>query len=79
MVEKLNLYLNELEAKRVEVANEDNTAIINAEIAEATDAILKRHAEEQAVRLAKIDSDIECVKSIIARESINAPADGPTE
>lgn len=69
MVEKLHLYLSELEAKRVEVLTSDDSEAINAEIAEATDAILKKYAVAKETTLAKIDSDIDCVMGIIAREN----------
>ena len=69
MIEKLHLYLSELEAKRAEVLTSDDSEAINAEIAEATDAILKRYAAEKDAKLAKIDSDIDCVKGIITRET----------
>lgn len=69
MIEKLHLYLNELEAKRVEVLNTDNTEAINAEINAYADEVIKRYANEKDAKLAKIDSDINCVKGIIARET----------
>lgn len=72
MVEKLHLYLSELEAKRAEVLTSDDSEAINAEIAEATDAILKRYAVAKEAALAKIDSDIDCVMGIIARENATA-------
>lgn len=68
MIEKLQVYLSELEAKRAEVLASDDSEAINAEIAEATDAILKKYAVAKEAALAKIDSDINCVTGIIARE-----------
>ena len=79
MIEKLFMYLNELEVKRNEVLATDDSAAIEAEVATFRDAVIKRYAVEKDNALAKIDSDIECVKGIIDRETVltAVPAEDP--
>lgn len=81
MVEKLYMYLNELEVKRNEILTSDDSAAIDAEVAEFRDAVIKRYAVNKDNALAKVDSDIECVKCIIDRETVlnTVPVDPITE
>lgn len=68
MVEKLKAYLAELEVKKAEIEAEDNSVEIEAKTAEFKANLEKEYAEKKAVSVAKVNSDIECITGIIARE-----------
>lgn len=68
MVEKLKVYLAELEAKKEAVLADDKTAEIDAKTAEFRAGLVKACENAKAELLSKIDSDISCIKGIVARE-----------
>ena len=73
MVEKLEAYKAELEAKKATLEN----TVINVE-AEVAEFRAKREAEEKAkitANIAKVVSDIDCINGLIEREkaAIAAP------
>ena len=68
MVERLQAYIDELVAKKNEILAKDNSAEIEAEVEKfRADLVAKAEATKNAA-VAKIDSDIECISNIIARE-----------
>lgn len=75
MVEKLKAYVAELEAIRTEVENTDYSEAINKEVMEFRAATVKKYEDAKVTALAKVDSDIACVNSIIERECALAAAE----
>lgn len=69
MVEKLKVYLAELMAKKDALINEDHTAEIEAEVVAYRETLTKGVEAKKAEAIAKVDSDIECITAIIARET----------
>lgn len=69
MVEKLKVYLAELMAKKDALINEDHTAEIEAEVVAYKETLIKGVEAKKAEAIAKVDSDIECITAIIARET----------
>ena len=68
MVEKLQAYIDELMAKKNEILTKDHSAEIEAEVAAFREDLTKKIVAENEAAVAKIDSDIECINNIIARE-----------
>lgn len=69
MVEKLQAYLAELESQKAAVLVENHTAEIEAEVLAFKEALIKELELKRQETVAKIDSDIECINKIIARET----------
>lgn len=69
MVEKLKAYLAELFAKKDALIAEDHAAEIEAEVASYRETLVKNVEAKKAEAIAKVDSDIECITNIIARET----------
>lgn len=65
MVEKLNLYRAELEAKKTELLNE--VIDVEAEVAAFRRELEEKAAAKKVADIAKVESDIECIDGIIAR------------
>lgn len=66
MVEKLEAYRAELEAKKTEL---ENTVIdVEAEVNAYREDLLAKKKAERVAEIAKIESDINCINNIIARE-----------
>ena len=68
MVEKLQAYIEELRAKKNEILSKDHSEEIEAEVAKFRADLTAKIVAENEAAVAKIDSDIECISNIIARE-----------
>ena len=66
MIEKLEAYRAELEAKKADVVN----SVINVEddVAEYRAKVTAEAEARKAAAIAKIDSDIDCINNMIMRE-----------
>lgn len=82
MVEKLKAYKAELEAKKAEV---ENTVIdVEAEVVAYREKLIAEETAKRIAEVAKLNSDIECIANIIAREeaaaaAVETPVDVVTE
>lgn len=70
MVGKLKNYLAEFEAAALELRTHDYNAEITAKVAEYERGLRAEYATHKATELAKLDSDIDCIKTLIQREQI---------
>jgi hypothetical protein len=68
MVEKLEAYRAELEAKKAEALAKDITPIIDEQVAIYRSELEANAKAELDSYVAKVDSDIDCIDAIIARE-----------
>ena len=68
MIEKLMNYLAELEATALEVRTHDYNAEIMEKVTAYERELRAECATHKATELAKIDSDIDCIKTLIKRE-----------
>ena len=68
MVEKLEAYRAELEAKKAEALAKDITPIIDEQVAIYRSELEANAKAELDSFVAKVDSDIDCIDAIIARE-----------
>ena len=68
MVEKLEAYRAELEAKKAEALAKDITPIIDEQVAVYRSELEANARAELDSFVAKVDSDIDCIDAIIARE-----------
>lgn len=68
MIEKLEAYRAELEAKKAEALAKDVTPIIDEKVADYRAKCEAEITAELNDYVAKLDSDINCINSIIARE-----------
>lgn len=74
MVEKLQAYLAELMQNAATVEARDDSVIIAEKVAGFKEVLEKEYAEAKATELAKINSDIDCINTLIARENEKAKA-----
>ena len=68
MVEKLRAYRAELEAKKASIYAEDYIPQIEEDVKLYREALIKASEENRAKAIAKVDSDIDCVDTLITRE-----------
>lgn len=68
MVERLQVYIDELRAKKNEILTKDNSAEIEAKVEEFRAKLIADEAAARDAAVAKIDSDIECISNVMARE-----------
>ena len=78
MVEKLRAYRAELEDKKATIVNADFTQEIEKDVCAYRESLIKTSEENRAKNIAKVDSDIECIDTLIAREETLAES-GVTE
>ena len=71
MVEKLMVYRKELEDKKAGLIAADYSTEINEKVLAYRDALIKATEDTRANEIAKVDSDIACINTIIEREQIN--------
>ena len=67
-VEKLKAYRAEIEANKQTALNADYTAEIEAKVAEYKESVIATYAANKAAEIPKLDSDLECLDALIARE-----------
>lgn len=68
MIEKLIAYRTELEEEIAKIQSTDNTAEIEAQVAEFRERIIAETKAANEALIAKLNSDIECLNRIINRE-----------
>lgn len=68
MIEKLIAYRTELEEEIAKIQSTDNTADIEAQVAEFRERIIAETKAANEALIAKLNSDIECLNRIINRE-----------
>ena len=68
VVDKLRAYLEELKAAHAAILAEDNTAAIEAEVAEFKETVVAKYNADKTARLLKVESDINCIEELINRE-----------
>lgn len=86
MVEKLKAYRDELIAKIEEIKGTDHNAEIDAKVAEFRAKLVAEIEDAADKELAKLNSDVECINGLIAREeaeieakTVEAVIEGPVE
>ena len=82
MVEKLRAYRAELEAKRTELV--DSHINVEPEVEAYRQRLIADAEAKKAAEIAKVESDINCIDNIIAREEeanvqVEVPVDVVTE
>lgn len=77
MLEKLKAYREELELKKASVIAANPAAEIDAEVAAYRESLIKAHAVKRDEAVKKLDSDIECISILIAREEESIAAATP--
>lgn len=75
MIEKLKAYREELLNAKIETEQLDNTAAIDAKVAEYRAELVAEDAQKKAVTIAKINSDIDCIDYLISREEAKQTAE----
>lgn len=68
MIEKLRNYLAELETAALELRTHDYNPEIAEKVATYERELRTEYATHKASELAKMDSDIDCIKTLIRRE-----------
>lgn len=68
MVEKLKVYLHELQVKAAALQTEDYSKDIEERTAAYKAELTAKYEAERAEKLAKVNSDVECITAIIVRE-----------
>lgn len=68
MVEKLKAYRVELEAKKTDLYATNYIPEIEEDVKAYRESLIKASEEHRAKAIAKVDSDIECIDTLIARE-----------
>ena len=72
MVDKLQAYLIEMQNEANIVATTDNSAEIEAKVAEFKATLEAEAIAAKQAKLAKIHSDIDCLQRLIDRETVQA-------
>ena len=68
MIEKLIAYRTELEEEIAKVQAQDNTAEIEAQVAEYRQGLINDDKAAKEALIAKLNSDVECLNRLIRRE-----------
>ena len=85
MVEKLTAYRAELEAKRFLLEGPIDTSEIEVEVAAYREKLIAEAEAKRAAEVTKLNSDIDCINGLIAREEaaaatvVETPVDNVTE